>query len=237
MKPAPLPGYLERELSMTFIGVGAEGVKTALETAALIYAQDIGSGHKYIQTGARYGAARKGAPVFMNLRVSSQPIRNSSELTERDVLAFFNEKFLSDQILREYAGGLKEHGLLVINTAKSPEEIMATFPAQVRSLIQYRQIKLLTLDATQAAVQHLNRNLPGAPIIGMINKEMGILPEKEFESSFKFILEKKLGAKKKEMLEANLALLKFGLPGLPPPLPRERDPGPRHSKGQPIPGP
>ncbi len=210
IKPAPLPGFLERELSMTFIGVGAEGVKTALESAALIYAQDSGSGRKYIQSGARYGAARKGAPVFMNLRLSSQPIRNSSELTERDVLAFFNEKFLSDQILREYAGGLKKHGLLVINTAKSPEEIMATFPAQVQSLIQYRQIKLLTLDATQAALQHLNRNLPGAPLIGMINKEMGILPEKEFESRFKYILEKKLGTKKKEMLESNISLLKIG---------------------------
>ncbi|MGD0828466.1 MAG: hypothetical protein ABSA09_10345, partial [Desulfobaccales bacterium] len=91
LKAAPLPGYLDRELGMTFIGVGAEGVKTALESAALIYAQDSGSGRKYIQSGARYGAARKGAPVFMNLRISSQPIRNSSELTERDVLAFFNE--------------------------------------------------------------------------------------------------------------------------------------------------
>ena len=55
----------------------------------------------------------------MNLRISSQPIRNSSELTERDVLAFFNEKFLRGQILREYVGGLKENGLLVVNTRKS----------------------------------------------------------------------------------------------------------------------
>ena len=31
---------------MTFIGVGAEGVKTALESAALIYAQDIGTGQE-----------------------------------------------------------------------------------------------------------------------------------------------------------------------------------------------
>ena len=104
LRPTPLPGYLERELGMTFIGVGAEGVKTALESAALIYAQDIGTGKKYIQSGARYGAARKGAPVFMNLRISGQPIRNSSELTERDVLAFFNEKFLSDQILEGVCG-------------------------------------------------------------------------------------------------------------------------------------
>jgi len=211
LKPAPLPGYLERELSMTFIGVGAEGVKTALESAALIYAEDIGTGRKkYIQSGARYGAARKGAPVFMNLRLASQPIRNSSELTERDVLAFFNEKFLSDQILREYVGGVKEHGLLVVNAEKTPEEIMATFPVQVQALIKYREIKMVTLDGTRAALQHLNRNLPGAAFLGLINREMGILPEKEFEQRFKRILEKKLGTRKKEMLEANIALLRYG---------------------------
>jgi pyruvate/2-oxoacid:ferredoxin oxidoreductase beta subunit/Pyruvate/2-oxoacid:ferredoxin oxidoreductase gamma subunit/Pyruvate/2-oxoacid:ferredoxin oxidoreductase delta subunit len=164
-----------------------------------------------VQSGARYGAARKGAPVFMNLRLSSQPIRNSSELTERDVLAFFNEKFLADQILREYVGGLKKQGLLVVNTAKSCQELMESFPPQVQSLIQYRQIKVMTLDGTKAALQHLNRNLPGAAILGLVNKQVGILTEKEFEHRFKKILEKKLGTKKgKEMIEANMGLLKFG---------------------------
>jgi len=211
LRPAPLPGYLEREMGMTFIGVGAEGVKTALETAARVYAQESGTGRKYIQSGARYGAARKGAPVFMNLRISSQPIRNSSELTERDVLAFFNEKFLSDQILREYVGGLKENGLLVINTDKSYDDIIATFPAQVQALIKYRRIKLMTLEGTQAALKHLNKNLPGAAVLGLINKETGILSERDFEQRFKKILEKKLGTKKKEMLEANVSLLKYGV--------------------------
>ena len=210
LRPASLPGYLERELGMTFIGVGAEGVKTALESAALIYAEEMGTGRKYVQSGARYGAARKGAPVFMNLRISAQPIRNSSELTERDVLAFFNEKFLSDQILREYVGGIKENGLLVINTTQSCYDVVASFPSQVQALIKYRRIKILTLDGTKAALLHLNKNLPGAAVLGLINKEMGILPEKEFERRFKKILEKKLGTKKKEMLEANVSLLKYG---------------------------
>ncbi|MGB8992739.1 MAG: 2-oxoacid:acceptor oxidoreductase family protein [Desulfobaccales bacterium] len=254
LRPTPLPGYLERELGMTFIGVGAEGVKTALESAALIYAQDIGTGKKYIQSGARYGAARKGAPVFMNLRISSQPIRNASELTERDVLAFFNEKFLSDQILREYVGGLKENGLLVINSPKSCYDLMATFLAQVQSLIKYRQIKLMTIDGTRAALQHLNRNLPGAAFLGLINREMGILPEREFEHRFKKILEKKLGTKKREMLESNISLLKYGAdlasghvsekapgalaldattPAYTPPLPENFGQGPR-TAGLPV---
>jgi pyruvate-ferredoxin/flavodoxin oxidoreductase len=211
LKPEVLPGYQERELSMTFIGIGAEGVKTALETAAHIYAGGSGDGCKYVQSGARYGAARKGAAVFMNLRIGDHPVRNSSELTERDVLVFFNEKFLLDQIVREYASGLKEKGLFVVNTPRSSAELLASFPAEVQTIIRERQIKLITLDATQAALRHLNRNLPGAAIVGLVNKAVGILPEAEFEARFDRILREKLGRKKgTEIIDSNMGLLRYG---------------------------
>lgn len=211
LRPAKLEDYQERELGMTFIGIGSEGVKTALETAGFIYAEDRGNGCKYIQSGARYGAARKGAAIFMNLRISDHPIRNSSELTERDVLAFFNDKFLMEQILREYLGGLKEKGLFVINSYKSAEELMASFSPFVQNLLKDRRIKLVAIDATQAALRSLNKNLPGAAILGLINKEMGVLPEEEFETRFGSILEAKLAKKKgREIIDANLSLLRHG---------------------------
>ena len=211
LKAKQLPEYQERELGMTFIGIGAEGVKTALETAALVYAQDKGDGCKYVQSGARYGAARKGSAVFMNMRISNHPVRNSSELTEHDVLAFFNEKFASGHILQEYVGGLKQHGLFVINSSRSSDEILASFPSHVQELIAERQIKLMAIDATRAALQNLNRNLPGAAILGLINKEKQILAEEEFETRLKGIFEEKLGEKKgKEVIESNITLLKYG---------------------------
>ncbi len=211
LKPVKLEDYRERELGMTFIGIGSEGVKTALETAGFIYAEDSGNGCKYIQSGARYGAARKGAAVFMNLRISDHPIRNSSELTERDVLAFFNDKFLLDQILREYLGGLKEKGLFVINSHKSAKDLLASFSPHIRNLIEDRQIKLIAFDGTQAALKYLNRNLPGAAILGLVNKEIGVLPEEEFESRFGRILQAKLARKKgKEIIASNISLLRHG---------------------------
>jgi len=211
LRPVTLPDYRERELGMTFIGIGAEGVKTALETAGFIYAEDSGNGCKYIQSGARYGAARKGAAVFMNLRISDHPIRNSSELTEREVLAFFNDKFLVEQILREYLGGLKEKGLFVINSHRSAAELRASFSPYVQQVLADRQIKLVAIDGTQAALKHLNRNLPGAAIVGLINKEMGVLPEEEFEQRFGNILRAKLARKKgAEIIDSNLAMLRYG---------------------------
>lgn len=211
LRPERLPDYPERELGMTFVGVGAEGVKTALETAAHIYAENSSDGCKYVQSGARYGAARKGAAVFMNLRISDHPIRNSSELTEHDVLAFFNEKFLLDEILREYVGGLKQGGLFIINSPHSTEHLLATFSQPVQASIRERRIKVAAFDATHAAMTHLNKNLPGAAILGLINKEIGILEEAEFEKRFEKILQTKLARKKgREVIDANLALLRHG---------------------------
>jgi len=211
LDPKPLPEYKDRELGMTFIGIGAEGVKTALETAAVIYAEGSGNGRRYIQSGARYGAARKGAPVFMNLRISSYPIRNASELAEYEVLAFFNDKFLSDEILRDYLGGLKENGLLVINSPKTADELLASFPPELKRLISDRNISVFALDATREALKHLKRNLPGAMLLGLINGETGILSPDAFEKKFQSILEEKLGPKKgREIVESNIALLREG---------------------------
>ncbi len=211
LKPVELPGYDERELGMTFIGVGAEGVKTALETAGHIYAQDTGEGAKHIQSGARYGAARKGAAVFMNLRISDGSIRNSSELTERDVLAFFNDKFLVDEVLREYVGGLKEGGLFAINSTRTVSELLASFSEYVQTIIRDRKIRVVAFDATRAALTHLDRNLPGAAMLGLINKSLGILPEEVFEGKFEGIIGAKLAKKGgKGIVESNVALLRHG---------------------------
>ena len=214
LKPAALDDYKDKEVAMTFIGVGAEGVKTSLETSALIYAEDSGAGHKYVQSGARYGAARKGAAVFMNLRISSNQIQNSSQTTENDVVAFFNETFLSGQILNEYVGGLKERGLLVVNTARKAEEVIASLPRAMKEIIIGRTIRVKTVNATKSALKHLKKNLPGAAIVGIINKELGILPEDEFERRFTKILEKKIGTKKgQEAIVSNISLLRDGIEG------------------------
>ncbi|UCD32462.1 MAG: 2-oxoacid:acceptor oxidoreductase family protein, partial [Desulfobacterales bacterium] len=211
LTPQPLPEYEDRELGMTFIGIGAEGVKTALETAAVIYAEGGDNGKRHIQSGARYGAARKGAPVFMNLRISSSPIRNASELTEYEILSFFNDKFLAGDILRDYLRGLKENGLLVVNSSTKADELISSFSPEMQQLISERKIKVISTDATRSALKHLKRNLPGAMLLGLINGETGILPQDVFEKRFKSILEEKLGPKKgREIVDSNMALLKEG---------------------------
>jgi len=108
-------------------------------------------------------------------------------------------------------GGLNENGLLVINSSRTKDEIIGSFPSEMRELISKRKIKIIVLDATRTALKHLKRNLPGAMMLGLINGETKILSVNEFGNRFQNILEQKLGPKKgREIVESNIALLNEG---------------------------
>jgi pyruvate-ferredoxin/flavodoxin oxidoreductase len=194
--------FKQKEIGITFIGVGAEGVKTSQETLAKIIAE---SG-KYVQTSAKYGASRKGGMVVMNARVSDEPIRNCSNVDSFDILSVFNDKYLLDNSLLKFIKGIKDNGYLIINTGKSLKDILNYTTPEIREAIESFRFNVVWLDATSKVVSVLGRNLPGTPILGVINQLTEILPEEKFLQAFKSELVKKF-EKKPEVIEKNLELL------------------------------
>ncbi len=203
IKPIEKKDFKEKEIGITFIGIGAEGVKTSQETLAKIIAK---SG-KFVQTSAKYGASRKGGMVVMNARISDYPIRNCSNVTKTEILAIFNDKYLLDNSLLPYIKGIKNGGYIIINTVKNLKEILNITTNEIRSIFNELRFNIVLLDATSFVVEKLKRNLPGTPILGVINKLTKILPDEKFLSIFKEELTSKFGDKKPEMVEKNLVLL------------------------------
>ncbi|MBN2333508.1 MAG: 2-oxoacid:acceptor oxidoreductase family protein [Deltaproteobacteria bacterium] len=203
LAPVVKEDLVEKEVGVTFIGIGAEGVKTAQETLAKIIAK---SG-KYVQTSAKYGASRKGGMVVMNARVSDSHIRNCSNVTKVETLSIFNDKYLQDNCLLHFILGIKKGGHLIINTVKDFDELLAKTTPEIQQSLEKASFNVVLLDATSAALEKLKRNLPGTPILGVINKITGLLPEKQFKEAFKAELSAKFGTKKPEMIDVNLELL------------------------------
>jgi len=196
--------FVSKEVGMTFIGIGAEGVKTSQETLAKIIAK---SG-KYVQTSAKYGASRKGGMVVMNARVSDEPIRNCSNLTEIGILSIFNDKYFIDNSLLPFIKSLKPGGYLIINSVKTFKEIFQGTTKEIQNIFNEFKFNIVLIDATTHVLKVLKRNLPGTPILGVINKLTKILPEEEFLSIFKEELTAKFGDKKPHLVDKNLTLLK-----------------------------
>ncbi len=197
------PTYREKEVGVTFIGVGAEGVKTAQETLAKIIAK----AGRYVQTSAKYGASRKGGMVIMNARVSEKPIRICSDVSRVETLAIFNDKYLYDNSLVRFIRGIKPGGYLIINTIKGIDELIECSGEDVRPLLEGAAFNVVLLDATGAAKASLKRNLPGTPILGAINRIIKLLPEAEFKKAFHTELASKFKGRKEALVKVNLELL------------------------------
>ena len=97
-------------------GRGGQGAKTA----SLLLADAAFNTGKYIQGFPEYGAERMGAPITAYDRISDSEIRVHSNIYDPEFVVVVDETLLE---IVDVTAGLKEDGAILINTAKSKEEI------------------------------------------------------------------------------------------------------------------
>ena len=93
--------------------------------------------------------------------------------------------------------GMLKDGILIINTAQSPKEIMGACS------IAMNNIKVYTVDASKISKETIGREIPNTPMMGALAKVSGILDFKEMLADTKGKLEKKFKSKP-EVIEGNL---------------------------------
>ena len=96
---------------------GGQGAKTA----ALLLADVAFKTGKHVQGFPEYGPERMGAPITAYNRISSDVIRVHSNIYDPDFVAVVDETLLHTV---DVTAGLKKEGAIIVNTAKSKEEIM-----------------------------------------------------------------------------------------------------------------
>ncbi|WKZ20473.1 MAG: 2-oxoacid:acceptor oxidoreductase family protein [Candidatus Jettenia sp. CY-1] len=169
-------------LRLRFHGRGGQGAKIAsriLGTAAFFEgycAQDF----------PLYGAERRGAPISAFTRISKEPILERGIIAEPDSVFVLDETLLDDPHAHPLSG-LKEHGIVFVNTARSAVELKDTYKISVQ---------VITLDITKISLKMLGRPILSALAGGIaarivnlgedslqksIEKELSeIVTEKEF---------------------------------------------------------
>ena len=126
-------------------GRGGQGAVTSAE---LVAKAAINEG-KYAQAFPAFGAERRGAPVLAFIRIDKDnPIRVRAEVTEPDIVMVLDPGLLR---VVKVTSGLKDDGIMVVNTPKDAAEIEREFGVKC---------SLATVDAT-----HIARELLGVPIV------------------------------------------------------------------------
>jgi pyruvate ferredoxin oxidoreductase gamma subunit len=141
-------------------GRGGQGAVTSAE----LLAQAAISEDKYAHAFPSFGPERRGAPVLAFVRIDSrQPIRIRAEITKPDVVVVLDPGLLT---IVNVTAGLKENGLMVINTKRSFDDIKAQFKTKC---------KLAKVDATVIAREVLGLPITNTTMIGALLKASGVV--------------------------------------------------------------
>lgn len=146
-------------LEIRFHGRGGQGAVTSAE---LVAQAAIDSG-KYATAFPSFGPERRGAPVVAFARIDDHPIRLRSKIYHPDAVVVLDPSLLE---IANPAEGINNNGVIVINTAKTPEEI--------GNKLSYKG-KMALVDATQIAGEILGLPITNTTMIGALLKGADLL--------------------------------------------------------------
>ncbi|MCI1958742.1 MAG: 2-oxoacid:acceptor oxidoreductase family protein [Clostridia bacterium] len=185
-------------LEIRWHGRGGQGAKTA----SLLLADVAFNTGKYVQGFPEYGPERMGAPITAYNRISDEPIRVHSNIYDPQYVVVVDETLLETV---DVTNGLKKDGAIVINSAKSADEI--------RPLLKGYEGKVYTIDARKISMAALGKYFPNSPMLAAIVKVTGIMDDESFLSEMEGSYKHKF-ASKPEVIEGNMKALKMTLQGV-----------------------
>jgi len=118
---------------------------------------------KYAQSFPAFGAERTGAPVVAFVRIGDRPIRVRSQVYNPDVVIVQDATLLG---VVDVLQGIKPDGLVIINSNKKPEDLKLATKARV-----------VTVPATEIALEVLGRNIPNTTLLGAYAATTGDISE------------------------------------------------------------
>ena len=158
-------------LQIRLHGRGGQGVVTAAEMLSLAAFLE---GH-CAQAFPSFGSERTGAPVVAYARIDEKEIRTHEPILCPDAVVVQDRTLLS---ALDVFAGLSDQGYAIINTKEAPEEIV---PELVKRLPEGH---VITVPATDFAMQKIGRPLPGAPMIASLAAVTGIFKLESVQKSF-----------------------------------------------------
>ena len=159
-----------RVVEIRWHGRGGQGSVTS---ADLLARAAIAEG-KYAQAFPSFGPERRGAPVQAFDRISSDsPIRVRAEVTEPDVVIVLDPTLLR---VVNVTAGLKDTGILILNTAKSRDVIAKEFGGGW-------QIALV--DGTRIAREVLGLPIVNTTMLGALIRATGIVDKESLVEPLK----------------------------------------------------
>jgi len=166
---------------------GGQGAKTA----STLLAEAAMNAGKFVQGFPEYGPERMGAPIRAFNRIGDEPITIHSNVEHPDVVMVLDPSLIGPVDVTE---GLKDGGIVLINTPLGPEEMRRKLG---------KQVKVGTVDASGIALATIGRDIPNTPMMGALLKVVDVLPFDDFLQRMRNDLTKKFHGRQ-SIVEGNI---------------------------------
>ena len=184
---------MKNGIEIRWHGRGGQGAKTA----ALLLADVAFKTGKHVQGFPEYGPERMGAPITAYNRISSDVIRVHSNIYDPDFVAVVDETLLHTV---DVTAGLKKEGAIIVNTAKSKEEIMPQLNGY--------EGRVVTIDDRTISEEALGKYFPNSPMLAAVVATTGVMPKETFLHEMRASYKHKF-AKKPEVIDGNMKALEM----------------------------
>ncbi|UCB42699.1 MAG: 2-oxoacid:acceptor oxidoreductase family protein [Dehalococcoidales bacterium] len=172
-----------RLVEIRWHGRGGQGAVTSAE----LLAQAAINEGKNAQAFPLFGMERRGAPVQAFDRIDpNEPVRVRGEVLEPDVVVVLDPTLLN---IMNVTAGLKQKGLLILNTSKGIEGFEAEFGTKYQ---------MASVDATRIARELLGVNIVNTTMLGALLKSVAVVDMeslvKPIEKRFERLAERNINA-------------------------------------------
>jgi len=167
-----------------FHGRGGQGAVTSAELIAIAAV----SRGNFAQAFPSFGPERRGAPVVAFCRVDDRKIHIRAKVYNPDVVIVLDPGLVE---LLDPTEGMKEGGILIVNTRKGPEGVK----------VQRGSIRVAAVDANKIAHEELGRVIVNTTMIGAFIKATGIISIEDIREPIMERFGAKLGARNLKALE------------------------------------
>lgn len=198
----------EGTIACKFFGLGSDGTVGANKNSIKIIGDHT---DMYAQGYFAYDSKKSGGLTVSHLRFGKSPIQSSYLIDHADFVACHNPSYVTRY---DVAEGIKEGGVLLLNSEWTLEQMECELPAAMKNIIAKKRLKLYNIDAIAIAREVGMGTRINTIMQAAFFKLANIIPVEQAVAFMKGAAKKSYQKKGDEVVKMNYDAIDAGLTGL-----------------------
>ncbi len=197
--------YQDESFSIKIFGLGSDGSVSSSKSTIKILGENY---DKYVQGYFEYDSKKSGSLTISHLRLSDNPIKSEYLVKHANLISINNFSFVTRYNCLE---GLKENGVVLLNTIFNKDEIGKVLPKNYVEMLQKTNSKLFVIDGQKIARENNLGSKINIIMQTALFKCSNLLSDEEIIANISKAIENTFSIKGKEVVDKNINAMKAAI--------------------------